>query len=278
MSAAQPTGDPAPSTRPSSDTARTSRSAADAPSPARPAADASGSTGSGADAATATRSAADVTSPTRSANTVNALIHLYRAEMGRLTTYRVRMDTTTSWAITSSALIATFALGNPQIPHEALLLLMFVNYFFLQLEARRFRAYEASRARIYLIERSFYPEVLGQPVDPRWTDDLIYSLKNPGITVNRLGALGWRLRRNYVWVYAAVLLAWVGKLYLAGAQFAGFDDFVRRAAIGTIPGAIVVALVAFFYAALVVLALGAHRVYPLGDDEARQVMEQTIDD
>src|SRR5688572_32811525 len=44
-----------------------------------------------------------------------------------------------SWAITSSALIATFALGNPQIPHEALLLLMFVNYFFLQLDRKSTR-------------------------------------------------------------------------------------------------------------------------------------------
>ena len=94
-------------------------------------------------------------STSRSVNAVNALIHLYRAEMGRLTTYRVRLDTTTSWAITSSALITTFALGNPQIPHLAFLFLMFVNFFFLHLEARRFRAYEASRHRVHLLERFF---------------------------------------------------------------------------------------------------------------------------
>src|SRR5262245_26016074 len=90
---------------------------------------------------------ADRSAP-RSTNAVNARIHLYRAEMGRLTTYRTRLDTTTSWAITSSALITTFALGNPQIPHETFLLLMFVNFFFLQLEARRFQVYEASRLRV----------------------------------------------------------------------------------------------------------------------------------
>src|SRR5438128_8205950 len=93
---------------------------------------------------------------TRSTNAITALVHLHRAEVGRLTTYRVRLDTTTSWAVTSSALVTTFALGNPQIPHAAFLFLVAVVYFFLQLEARRFRAYEASRHRVHLLERYFY--------------------------------------------------------------------------------------------------------------------------
>src|SRR5947209_3302853 len=61
---------------------------------------------------------------TRSAMADTALIHLYRAEIGRLTAYRARLDTTTSWAITTSALVATFTLGNPQNPPAAFLVLM----------------------------------------------------------------------------------------------------------------------------------------------------------
>src|SRR5688572_19893910 len=117
----------------------------------------------------------------RSTHAVTALIHLHRAEVGRLTTYRVRLDTTTSWAVTSSALVTTFALGNPQIPHAAFLFLAFVLFFFLQLEARRFRAYEASRHRVHLLERSFYREVLGGRVDPHWTDQLLEALEQPGM-------------------------------------------------------------------------------------------------
>src|SRR5215212_2285673 len=67
---------------------------------------------------------------------LNALIHLYRAEVGRMTTYRQRLDTTTNWSITSSALVATFSLGNAAIPHEAFLFLMVINVFFLMVEAR----------------------------------------------------------------------------------------------------------------------------------------------
>jgi uncharacterized membrane protein len=214
----------------------------------------------------------------RSANAVNALIHLYRAEMGRLTAYRARLDTTTSWAVTSSALVTTFALGNERIPHAAFLFLMFVNFFFLQLEARRFRAYEASRHKVHLLERYFYPEVLGYAVDPGWTDQLVEALRQPGRTVNRLGALGWRLRRNYVWIYAAVVVTWAGKLYLTGEPTLRLRALVARAAIGSIPGGLVAAAVGVFYAFLIVVAVGARRIYPLGDDEARHLMEEVTEE
>src|SRR5919204_2802952 len=115
----------------------------------------------------------------RSANVVNGLIHLYRGEMGRLTTYRVRLDTTTSWAITSSALSGTFVLGNASMPHAALLFLMLILLFFLLVEARRFRAYEVSRFRVQLLERYFYPELLGAPVDQAWTRWLVEALQRP---------------------------------------------------------------------------------------------------
>src|SRR5688500_2293421 len=65
---------------------------------------------------------------------LQAVIHLYRAEVGRMTTYRQRLDTTTNWAITSSALVTTFSIGNLLIPHAAFLVLMLVNLFFLFVE------------------------------------------------------------------------------------------------------------------------------------------------
>src|SRR5919198_2738901 len=73
----------------------------------------------------------------RSSTVINALVHLYRAEVGRLTTYRVRLDTTTNWTITTSVLVTTFSFTNEQVPHIALLFLMSFSFFFLQLEARR---------------------------------------------------------------------------------------------------------------------------------------------
>src|ERR1051326_628143 len=114
-----------------------------------------------------------------SATTLTALVHLYRAEVGRMTAYRQRLDTTTNWAITSSALVTTFSLGNDSIPHAAFLFLMFVNGFFLITEARRFRVYEASRYRVLVMEHYFYPEVLGARGERDWQPALIEALRTP---------------------------------------------------------------------------------------------------
>src|SRR3954466_11005887 len=65
------------------------------------------------------------------AGALQAVIHLYRGEMGRMVTYRQRLDTTTNWAITSSALVTTFSIGNNLIPHSAFIFLMFVDVLFL---------------------------------------------------------------------------------------------------------------------------------------------------
>ena len=116
------------------------------------------------------------------------------------------------------------------------------------------------------------------PLARRRIVQLVEALRQPGRTVSRLGALGWRLRRNYVWIYAAVLITWLGKLDLSGEPTLEPRVLVTRAAFGSIPGGFVVAIVALFYAFLLAVALGAHLSYPLGDDEARQLMEDVTEE
>ncbi len=204
----------------------------------------------------------------RSSNAITGLIHLYRAEVGRLTAYRARLDTTTNWAITTSALIATFAFNNEQVSHIVLLFAMPLDYFFLHLEARRFRAYEATRYRVHLLERFFYPELLGEPVSADWSRQLVDALRTPSLTVNTLGAMGWRLRRTYLAIHAAVLVAWLGKLFLSAGGTFDISVLLTMAAIAVIPGWLVGAVVALFSLWLIVLAVGAQRNKSLGDEEA----------
>lgn len=210
-----------------------------------------------------------------SATTLNALVHLYRAEVGRMTAYRQRLDTTTNWAITSSALVTTFALGNNSIPHAAFLFLMFVNGFFLITEARRFRVYEGSRYRVLLMERYFYPEVMGQRGERDWQPALIEALRTPYSfpPVGTLASIGWRLRRNYLWIYAAVLLTWLAKLEISG----GSADLIAAAAFGRVPGPVIWVVVVVVYAALLAIGLLAKRTYPMGSDAAKAVLKQEPD-
>jgi uncharacterized membrane protein len=174
----------------------------------------------------------------RSTNAVNALIHLYRAEMGRMTAYRARLDTTTNWAITTSGLVGTFAFGNNNVSHAALLFAMLLNLFFLVVEARRFRHYEASRSRVLLLEQNFYPEVLERPVPDSWTDQLVASL----------------------------ILAWITKIELAGEPSFDIGHLFARASIGTIPGELIWVVVAGFYAWLVFIAFSASQRYAAGEE------------
>jgi uncharacterized membrane protein len=217
--------------------------------------------------------AAELSTEPLSASALQALIHLYRAEVGRMTAYRQRLDTSTNWAITSSALVTTFSLGNAQIPHAAFLFLMFVNLFFLLVEARRFRVYEAARFRVLLLERYFYPEAIGESAGSGWRQALLESLRTPYSypPVGLLAALGWRLRRNYLWIYAAVLVTWIGKLEITTS------DVVQGAAIGRVPGTLVWLVVIAFYAALVAIAALAKRTYPMGMEAARAVLSSEPD-
>jgi uncharacterized membrane protein len=219
-----------------------------------------------------TRDASSPPAPVaRSSNADNALIHLYRAESSGMTSSRQRLDTTTSWAITSSALVTTFTLGNTQISHAAVLFLIFLNFFFLQVEARRFCAYEVGRYRVLLLERWFYAEILGETVDPHWTRALIRALQTPYPRVSFAGALGWRLRRNYLWMYLIVLFVWVGKLALSGGPMADIRvDLAERASVGSIPGTTVWAVVTLFYVWLILLAMLAKRLHPIGDEASTE--------
>jgi uncharacterized membrane protein len=143
---------------------------------------------------------------------------------------------------------------------------MGINYFFLHLEARRFGAYEGSRRRVRLLERHFYPHVLGDAVDARWTAYLLAVLQRPVYpTVGLLTAVSWRLRRVYLWIYAGVLLAWLYKLDVSDWIHL---DFVARAAVGSLPGWLTCLGVAALYGWLVLVAIRPGREHPLGNPYA----------
>ncbi|GGB65858.1 hypothetical protein GCM10008019_22450 [Deinococcus soli (ex Cha et al. 2016)] len=211
------------------------------------------------------QAAAGLTDVSYSTNTANALIHLYRAEVGKMTAYRQRLDMTTNWSVVTTAGLASFALGDVNNSHATFLFAMFMNYFFLRLEARRFRTFEIAHHRVRIMERFFYPAMLGDRVDPGWHQLLLAELSKPRSPMSRADALGWRLNRNYLWIYAAVLAAWFAKLDLAQPKgwVLEFPAAFALADIGNFPGWLVFTIVGGFYLHLIALAARAARTYPL---------------
>jgi uncharacterized membrane protein len=200
-----------------------------------------------------------------SSNSANSLIHLYRAEVGKMVLYRVRLDTTTNWAIVTTAGVTTFALADPRVPHAVFLFAMALVYFFLHLESRRFLAYMSSKQRVQLLERHFYANMLGEG-DTSWQQQLLEDLKHPTCPVGRLTATGWRLRRNYLWIYGALILAWGFKLDFLDTKAETFAEFARRAAVGPMPGWLTVLVVGVFYLTVFVLALYASTRFRLENE------------
>lgn len=83
-----------------------------------------------------------------------------------------------------------------------------------------------------------------------------------------LEAIGVRLRYNYLWIYFAVLAAWLAKVNIHPTPAASFSEVLRRMAIGPAPGAAVLASVMLLFVLAVVLAVRAGRQRAAVDEVA----------
>ena len=162
---------------------------------------------------------------------------LYRGELGRLTMYRVRLDTTTNWALGAAVAVITFTLGKPNAPPEVLLLPYVLAMVFAYIEGRRYLDMEASRVRVAALEKGFFAPILRkEPITDAFRTELAARLVDLGPEMTLWQAFANRVRRNYLWVFLTLYAAWWLKLWL------GVDGPVVQAGHGAIPGWVVLML------------------------------------
>src|SRR5207237_903228 len=120
----------------------------------------------------------------------------------------------------------------------------------------RYRHYDIWQTRVHLMESHFFaPLVCDEPSDPHWQDLLASDLRRPRYHIPYSEALGWRLRRNYVWLYAILLLTWLAKISLHPEPASSVFAIVSRAAIGPVPGWFVLAAGVLFQGSLIAIAM-----------------------
>jgi uncharacterized membrane protein len=191
-----------------------------------------------------------------------ALIHFYRAEITRANTARNRLDVTTNWAVVATGAALSFAFGQPDTHHSVILLILILNTLFLWIETRRYRYYELWSYRLRLMETDFFAAMLVPPYhpSPEWAQKLANSLLNPTYPISIHEAFGRRLRRNYIWIFLILVLAWFAKLsfYPAGVESIGM--LIRRARVGIMPGEVTTALVVLFCLIMLVIGLTTMRL------------------
>lgn len=95
----------------------------------------------------------------RDQNYVTAMSHFYRGELGRIMIWGQRLDATTTWAITTST-IFTVAFTLREVPHLIFFFNLAIVAVMLWIEARRYRFYDAFRARVRMLEAHFLVPIL----------------------------------------------------------------------------------------------------------------------
>ena len=168
---------------------------------------------------------------------VTAMSHFYRGELGRIMSWRGRLDVTMTWAVTTTTSIITIAFTFPQLPHIIFLFNIAIVWMMLWIESRRYWFYDAFRARVRMLEAHFLvPMVLQnrQMLQGEWQKLVCEDLLLPSFKISVLEAVGRRLKRNYFFVFIIILVAWITKIAL-DQNVSSIGSFYQALGVGGIP-------------------------------------------
>ena len=179
--------------------------------------------------------------PVYSQDYTTAMSHFYRGEVGRIMVWRRRLDTTTTWAITSTGTIFTVAFSFDKVPHLIFFFNLAIVLMMLWIEARRYRFYDAFRARVRMLEAHFIMPVIMQEkpkLEGNWRKLVAEDLLVPAFKISIFESIGRRLKRNYAFIIAIVLSAWVTKILIhppEGGTINSLSSFYYALGVGAIP-------------------------------------------
>jgi len=207
--------------------------------------------------------------PESPSEVTTALVHYYRAEIARMSSWRDRLDRTSNWALTVTAALLSVSLSTPTAHHGVLLFAMLLTGVLLFVEARRYRFYDVYRYRVRQFERHYFGQIFGgaERGSEPWLQALAEDLRHPHFRISLQLAVTRRLRRNYIFMFAILLLAWALKITSPKLQENGtvtdtprpLSTVIANAALGPLPGWLVVGCVLVFCALLAFAYLRARR-------------------
>jgi uncharacterized membrane protein len=148
-------------------------------------------------------------------------------------------------------------------PHFVLLLALGFNSVFLLMESRRYQTFDLWRRRFRLLNRYMIVPVLTEGAGTNLDEQragLARVAEDLGRMVPHLDlshAMGFRIRRNYAYLFGVGFVAWLLKLEVHPVPTDKLSELVERAAVGVIPGSGVFALLAVVLTGMLTLALRA---------------------
>jgi uncharacterized membrane protein len=193
---------------------------------------------------------------------LSVLAHLYRGELYRSTVWRTRLDASTNWAVLTTGIALSLTFSSPSASPLPLLLTGLLVAVFLLIEARRYRFFDFWRMRAHVLELNFFGPILrgqGPRTDNGWNEILYRDYHAPNLHITLLEAAGRRLRRNYGWIFLIQVGCYLGKLLIHPAPIVALDDLWQRAAIGPLPGQLVLLAGIVFHGTWATVALVTYR-------------------
>ncbi len=174
---------------------------------------------------------------------MGAVAHLYRGEIYRSTIWRTRLDHTTNWAIVTMGIALSTTFSSREASPLPLILVGVLLAIFLLFEARRYRYFNVWRARARWLETNFYAPMLSgdaRAPNDQWPRVLADDYRFPRHHISFARAIGRRLRRTYIWIIAVQVAAYYGKIAIHPVPADSWSELLDRAAIGPIPGWLIV--------------------------------------
>jgi uncharacterized membrane protein len=186
----------------------------------------------------------------------NVMTHFYRGESHRAMVWRQRLDTTTNWAVLTTAGVLSFSFSSTE--HEPVIILLsnLIILFYLLIEARRYRYFEVYRARVRMLEENFLLPIitrhLDSPMRP-WRAMVATDLHKPKFKTTFFEAVAFRLRRNYLFIFSLFFGAWWLKLTMHPVHSSSWTEIYQRMAVGSIPSWIVLSVQICFFLSLIII-------------------------
>jgi uncharacterized membrane protein len=208
-----------------------------------------------------------------------AMVHLYRGEVGRANTWRMRLDGTTNWAVLTTGATLSFAFSSDKNTHVMILINSLLIMFFMYIEARRYRFYDLWRSRVRLMETEFFAEMLtpdSQEAFESWRQILADDLLRPRFSITLWEALGRRLRRIYVWIFIVLATSWMVKIVIHPQTTRSLSELIERARIGPIPPWVVLLVGVVFNTFIFILAVTTAPRQAAGETTNRQETRERI--
>lgn len=195
----------------------------------------------------------------KDAGYVTAMSHFYRGELGRIMAWRQRLDVTTTWAITCTTTLITVSFTIPSLPHIIFFFNIVIVWMLLWIEARRYRFYDAFRARVRMLETHFLVPMILQNqrmLEGEWRKLVCEDLLLPSFKISMLDAVGRRVKRNYFFIFAIILIAWLTKIYIhAEPHITDWASFYLALSVVRMPSWFVATLIGVTYVTVIGLTI-----------------------